>query len=106
MLPNSISNWLLIAFVLCQDNQAVKSIQGHKAGKKVTAPDGSITFAGVCGMKLDTNVGTVLVTGGADGVIRWWNVSSGFLSEAPIHERYCSNTTHVPHGATRLLGHK
>lgn len=74
--------------VYLKDNQSLKSVQAHKAGRKITAPDGSFTFGGVCGMKLVTKEKSVLITGGADGVVRWWNVANGAVLDTPIQERY------------------
>lgn len=58
----------------------MKSIAAHGAGPSVISHDGSKTYGGLRCMKLSDDNQT-LITGGADGLIQKWDISSGSISE-------------------------
>jgi len=62
-----------------KDRSVVKSFAAHAPGPSVIAPDGSKSYSGLRCMRMMDD--RTLVTGGADGVIHKWDVSSGPLGE-------------------------
>lgn len=63
---------------LWRHNVAIRAIRAHKPGPLVTQPDGTRTHGGARGLKLRAD-GRVLASGGADGTLRFWDVSGGDL---------------------------
>ena len=63
---------------LWRHNVAIKAIKAHKPGPLVTQPDGTRTHGGARGLRLRGD-GRVLISGGADGTLRFWDVSEGDL---------------------------
>mmetsp|Transcript_7472 Transcript_7472/g.24809 ORF Transcript_7472/g.24809 Transcript_7472/m.24809 type:complete len:915 (+) Transcript_7472:548-3292(+) len=66
-----------------KDAKLIRTVRAHSTGAPVTRPDGSQTFGGVRCLKLRSD-GKVLLSGGADGFIIRWDVSSGDLKDGAV----------------------
>lgn len=60
----------------CRGKYAVKAVTAHASGPKTIQSDGQMSYLGVRGMRICHN-GKVLLTGGADGIVKCYNVSDG-----------------------------
>lgn len=62
----------------CRGKNPVKKLAAHESGPKLLQPDGSMDFAGVRGLRVCRG-GTVLLSGGADGVVKRFVIKDGSI---------------------------
>lgn len=73
------------ALLTCRGRTAVKAVAAHASGPKLLQHDGRLGYTGVRGMRIyQQGKVTVLLTGGADGIIKQYNVSDGSIQVSGV----------------------
>lgn len=70
----------------------MSAVQAHDPGPQVAQPNGIPTFGGVRALQLRAD-GRTLLSGGADGAVRVWDVADGAFRAEKLLKAFSIGTT-------------